>query len=460
MGEAVLSILSLNQTEVIGDSMSLAKNARTASGRSAFCLLGASYNTGNRGVSALVSGTINAIKSSFSDAEIFLADYDRTPSRHRVLHANGHADVELLNLRFSKTFWLPNNIARLLLTALLLRGLPVKAFRRRCLAKNPYLRRIAEADVVGAISGGDSFSDIYGLQRLIYVSLPQILVLLLGRPLVQLPQTYGPFKGGPARFIARWILSRSHSIHSRDRESIAVVQELLDGQRVQPLFSYDLGFVLEPHIEPERVPPWLAGFDHGRALVGLNVSGLLYVGGYNRKNMFGLKGDYRELIRELIQYFILVEGVDVMLVPHVFGTTADGESDLSACREIWREMGPLAQGRLHVLEEDYEAHQIKALIGRCDFFLGSRMHACIAALSQGVPAIGLAYSRKFRGVFSSIDMEELVIDLCDDSPGSAREKVAVAFQRRTELRARLQAKMPVVRKSVLGLFARVVENLR
>ena len=35
-----------------------------------------------------------------------------------------------------------------------------------------------------------------------------------------------------------------------------------------------------------------------------------------------------------------------------------------------------------------------------NFFVGARMHACIAAFSSGVPTVPMAYSRKFTGLFT------------------------------------------------------------
>jgi polysaccharide pyruvyl transferase WcaK-like protein len=58
----------------------------------------------------------------------------------------------------------------------------------------------------------------------------------------------------------------------------------------------------------------------------------------------------------------------------------------------------------------YNAYEIKGIIGLCDFFIGSRMHSCIAALSQGIPTIGVAYSKKFIGIFNSVDLGTYVID--------------------------------------------------
>jgi polysaccharide pyruvyl transferase WcaK-like protein len=65
---------------------------------------------------------------------------------------------------------------------------------------------------------------------------------------------------------------------------------------------------------------------------------------------------------------------------------------------------------VHLLRGDYGASEIKSVIGECDFMIASRMHACIAALSQGIASVGLAYSRKFAGVFESIGIGEMVVD--------------------------------------------------
>ncbi len=66
--------------------------------------------------------------------------------------------------------------------------------------------------------------------------------------------------------------------------------------------------------------------------------------------------------------------------------------------------------RIHILTGNYGEQEVKGIIGRCDMFIGSRMHACIAALSQGIPTIGIAYSKKFRGVFKTVGAEAAVLD--------------------------------------------------
>ena len=45
-------------------------------------------------------------------------------------------------------------------------------------------------------------------------------------------------------------------------------------------------------------------------------------------------------------------------------------------------------------------------------FIGARMHATIAAISSGVPTMPVAYSRKFTGLFGTIEYP-YVVDLTE-----------------------------------------------
>jgi polysaccharide pyruvyl transferase WcaK-like protein len=419
-------------------------------------LLGASFTTNNLGVWALASGAIASVLHTFPEAKIYFIDYNFQPMTYTVQHKDTTKSVDLVNIRFSWKFWLPNNIARLLLTVFLAKLIPSRSLRGRLLSRNQYLHLILKADIIGSIAGGDSFSDIYGFGRLLYVALPQILVLQLGKPLVLLPQTYGPFNDKSATIVARYILRRARMIFSRDHEGLETIRELLDGYSSNSNkvgVCYDMGFVMEPHIRRERIPAWLTECCESAPVVGLNVSGLLYIGGYTHDNMFGIKADYQRLIHELIDFFARKHNARIMLVPHVYGSGENSESDVIACRQVYDNSEDGLRTRLHLIEERYDQHELKALIGRCDFFLGSRMHACIAAISQCVPAIGLAYSRKFQGVFESVGLGELVIDIREMDENAAVAAVERSYQRRGDLHAMLEVNMPTVRTSVLNLFS-------
>ena len=73
-----------------------------------------------------------------------------------------------------------------------------------------------------------------------------------------------------------------------------------------------------------------------------------------------------------------------------------------------------------------------------DFFVGARMHACIGAFSSGVPVVPLAYSRKFNGLFESLNYRHFG-DCKKDSLEQALTKVQTAFDNRHALKAEVVA---------------------
>lgn len=416
------------------------------------CLLGASFGAGNMGVNALTAGTLKAFINRYSQGELFLLDYGKEQVTFNVEIAGEVIPVELANIRFSKKFYLTNNIAFLFMLALFVRLIPFRQLGKRMIARNLWLSRVADADIVASMAGGDSFSDIYGLGRLLYVSLPQLLALVLGKKMVVLPQTIGPFKSAVAKAIAKTILRRAVLIYSRDHEGVAETRRLigLSDTDEKVRFCYDVGFVLDPVRPKNMVLQFDNRTEKERPVVGLNISGLLYMGGYSKNNVFGLKIDYKELIPDLIDFMIVKNNATVMLVPHVFGS--DGESDSVVSQEIYSFLKERYDRRLLIASGEYNQSEIKYVIGLCDFFIGSRMHACIAALSQNIPTVTIAYSGKFIGVMQTIGVAELVADPRKLEKEEIFRVIGDAFEQKARLREHLERTMPRVKETVLSLF--------
>jgi polysaccharide pyruvyl transferase WcaK-like protein len=416
------------------------------------CLLGASLDMGNRGCCALAVSLIKLIIGSRPEAKIFLLYGNRTAGGREVSVSGRKVQVEVVNYRLSPRARLSEHLFWILLMACLVRLIPIRRVKGWIIGRTPWLRRLREANLVGNISGGDSFSGIYGLKRFVLVALPCLIAILLGKELVQFPQTYGPYNQAIARRIARYVLKRSALIYARDMKSIEVVRALLGKDSIHKdiRFCPDVAFALDP-IKPEGVviePPLDA--QQSVRVVGLNVSGLLYIGGYTRDNMFHLKSNYKECIHALVERLVESTDCHVLLVPHVFG--CDEESDEKVCREIWESMAKQGSGRVHLVKGEYGPSEIKAIIGLCDFFIGSRMHSCIAALSQLVPCVGLAYSQKFQGVFGSVGVEDLVIDIRERTALEIQDGCLRRLARRDLLVSALAGKISAIKEKLQEQF--------
>ena len=410
---------------------------------------------GNMGVGALAYGAIRCVSRQFPTAQIFLLDYGHEGRVHRVRSEGREFAIPLVNLRFSKRLYLANNIAVLILLALLMRLMPFRGPRGWLLRKNRWLRAIDEADLFVSINGGDSFADLYGLGRLLYVGLPQILVLLLGKRLILLPQTIGPFRSQFARSFAGIILTFAERVYSRDRAGVAEAGVLIggSGELSKISFCHDLGFLLEPvapaHIDlvglqPEPSP--------GTRRVGLNISALLYAGGYTRDNMFGLREDYPRLMRSILDHLLSQDRIEVVLVPHVFRDKGDVEGDSWVCEQLYEQLYACYPGRLGVVLGRHSPGEIKFVIGQCDFFLGSRMHACIAAISQHVPTVALAYSDKFIGVMESVKMGQVVVDLRRMNTQEILARIESIECQLPQIRRELEHTVPPIQQGVLNLL--------
>jgi len=375
------------------------------------CIMGASFETGNMGVSALVDSLIGIILRIKKAPIIKILIGNKSPKLIQYDSGNGIISIQLINYRLSPKAKVREHLIILFGIALVYRAFPLKSWKNKLIQCFPFLDALCQADFIGNIHGGDSFSDIYGIKRFLIEVLPDILCILLDKKLVLLPQTYGPYKSAMSCRIAKYILKKAHMVAARDQYSLKVVKSLIDEPKeIDKAYSCpDVAFSLDK-LEPPCVDVYPSINFKEKSTIGLNVNGLMYYGGYDRRNMFNLKCDYKKFCLGIIKKILEVTKEHMILISHTYGTKGNVNSDNEASNEIMQELMKISNGRLHVLKGDYNQRELKGIISQTTFFIGSRMHACIAAMSSSIPTVGIAYSRKFIGVFESIGSSNMVLD--------------------------------------------------
>lgn len=253
--------------------------------------------------------------------------------------------------------------------------------------RSPFFKELKRCDFVLDIGEGDSFADIYGARRFRLQIASKIAVLIARRPLVLSPQTIGPFNGRWARWLACQVMKRCTAVFARDGLSRDYLRSIAVG--VRAMEAIDVAFKL-PYEKPARE-------SEAPVRVGLNVSGLLFSGGYEGSNQFGLTIDYPALVRSLLKTWTAMPDVEVWLIPHVLADRVPRDDDRVAIKALQAEF-PTAM----VAPEFASPSAAKSFVSGLDFVTGARMHACIAAFSSSVPVVPLAYSRKFKGLFDSL----------------------------------------------------------
>lgn len=397
------------------------------------CVFGAAPSTANLGVSALLESTVLGLLARHPSTEVTVFDYAWRPGPLTLPTPTGPAVLARHGANPSRRYWRSETLGTMRVAGRLrLLGFPgVTAVRR--------------ASAVLDLSGGDSFTDLYGVKRFWTVTHPKRLALDLGRPLFLLPQTYGPFETPKLREIARDTVRRARLAWARDDRSFAALNELLgpEADEERHRAGIDMAFALQPQAPAtpidEVVERWFAD---GRAVMGLNVSGLLWTAAEAPSNPFGIRGDYRAIVEAVARGVLETPDASLVLVPHVLEPPGHPESDLGACLALRERLPGGLRDRVRILEGTYRAGEIKHLIGRLEWFAGARMHATIAGLSTGVPATAMAYSGKFEGVFERCGQGDAVADLRALSTEEAAAKVLEGFARRADRRAELAAVLP------------------
>ena len=199
----------------------------------------------------------------------------------------------------------------------------------------------------------------------------------------------------------------------RDKQSADFVKGLIPSCKLSEVI--DMAFFL-----PYKKKIFDSSFIH----VGLNVSALLWYGGYTKNNQFGLKCKYQDLIREIIKYFLSIDRVKVHLIPHVVSGERGVENDYAVSYDLYEEFN---NPNLILAPLFLDPIIAKSYIAGMNFFMGARMHSTIAAFSSGVPVVPMAYSRKFNGLFCDTLKYKNIIDLKTIDNAEALKKYKIAL---------------------------------
>lgn len=255
--------------------------------------------------------------------------------------------------------------------------------------RGPVTEWLRQYDLVIDTGAGDSFADIYGPRRITRMMYVQHAARKLKIPVVMSPQTIGPFSTRRFRVGARYTLRRAAFVAARDTASAAYAAKL--GRPVDTTAT-DIVFALP---QPARAEP---------RDVLLNISGLLW-----NSSRHGDPEHYRREVRNLIDG-LRSRGRTVTLLAHVIDNRS-ADNDVPVVRALGEELG------LEVLVPA-SLDEVREMVSAARLVVGSRMHACLNAISTGTPAIAWAYSRKFAPLLTDIGWAHTV-DLREDSSPSA-----------------------------------------
>ncbi|MBW4846030.1 MAG: polysaccharide pyruvyl transferase family protein [Lachnospiraceae bacterium] len=340
-------------------------------------LTGIAFSTGNKGCEALAYSfleVLDRIADSFQE-HIEVNLISAFPTRRWI--------KEKMSIKRLEKYYQPKQQYKCLSF--------VPAFYYRHRSHYLFSKKAKSVVCVFDFTDGDSFSDIYGLKRFYQRTAFKKAIIDAGIPLVLGSQTIGPFQDEMVEKFACLVIRECYEVYARDEISYLYTREI-SGR--EPVLTSDIAFFL-PFEQKNKSK-------NGRS-VGFNPSGLLWNGGYNRKNQFNLTVDYLKYC-DVVIHNLLDDGYEVHLILHAYNEDLSlADNDLVAVSEL-KKMFPST-----IVSPKFDTPmEAKSYISGLDFFIGARMHATIASLSAAIPVIPFSYSRKFEGLFESLDYPYII----------------------------------------------------
>lgn len=219
------------------------------------------------------------------------------------------------------------------------------------------------------------------------------------------------------------------------RESLT--KEMLANHGIKNVCIFpDPAFILEP-----EQCSLLNLFNNGH-VVGVNLSNYV-LGGFSLNTSFG-----KEVI-SLLEYILNNTDYGILLIPHVLWNGQDDRVILTHIHELYKDNERIKTLNTSILNYC----QIRYVISKCKFFIGSRTHAVISAYSTCVPTLALGYSIKSKGIAKDLGLsDDLVVDcVSSDKKGVLVRSFQYLQENEILIKQHLEKVIPAYKASVLNV---------
>jgi len=301
--------------------------------------------------------------------------------------------------------------------------------------KNSTIKAYIDADIIIDLSG-DSYLDKKGFFSF-YLSSNLLLAIALKKPIILYSQTIGPFKKILVPF-NRFCLNKVNLIMVREKITKSYLEKIeikSDKIKLMP----DCAFVLDSEppikiqnliIEDEK--------NNKKPIVGISLNVILD----------SLNKEYTIIMAQTIDYLIKKYDVQVILVPHVI-IAHEG------CQQDDRDLGKKIcnfvneKNNIILLNDDYSPEELKGIIGLSTIFIGGRMHANIAALSNNIPTIAISWNNKYEGIMKDLKQEKYVIQLQNLNVNDLKSKIDDLWINKELIQIKLKLKTDEMKMDVI-----------
>ncbi len=241
------------------------------------------------------------------------------------------------------------------------------------------------------------------------------LALAMNKPLVFLPQSFGPIYSRFAAKLLKNLLEEDSAVKIYTRENISFdfLHQLLGREEAKAKVETcpDMAFLTKSKFCEEPLPELCLP----RPVMGLTLRHWEFPEVRSEREKREKENRYLGTLMGVCREFVARWKGSIVIYPQVRGPGTKENDCLISRRFFGDLMESIPEKHIKLLElaDVLSPVEIFRIISQLDLILSTRFHSALFALISGVPAIAIAYQPKSRGIMKMMNLEHFCVDMAE-----------------------------------------------
>lgn len=298
--------------------------------------------------------------------------------------------------------------------------------------KRNVINLFEDADAIFMKGGGllQTYGGLSSTYSMYFWCYPILLAHRLGKPVLVMPNSFGPFEGLFVKQIAHAALSKCRVLTSRETYSQATVESQL-GLEIQ---NYpDLAFTMPMSNLDKKEIYTKYELPSDKQLVAITMRPYRFPQSSHPEAAYAL---FKSEMAVFIDW-LYDQGYMPVVIEHTLAVNAH-ENDGACIKDVLAQV-PQDHYRF-ITDPSYDCYDLKCIYSYCDYIIGTRFHSVIFSFGSDVPGIAIAYvGNKSQGIMHDIGLDDYVLAIDAVRADILKEKFASLVSNRRQIQEQIHA---------------------
>lgn len=409
------------------------------------------YTWYNKGDAGILLGIVNALKLQYgTDIEINVLSF--TPEEDKKRYCKDECIKNVYSSTLNPFPYKHTKIGKLIaISKLFFRMMKLFLFmkisKKKVIEKEESLSILDNSDLIivcgGGFLGGKKYDSLMHLFQI-------YLDTLFNKPVIVMGTSIEPIKKKTIKHFTEKVLKRVDFVFAREKITYDYLSKFLDNEKFAliPDMAFMLDneeFNLEELVKIEKENNYVFGITVRKwNFPNLNIPSSQAM------------SNYKTSIANAMEKYIVEKNAYFIFVPQVI---VKNGNDTDVAKNIKNLLPEQIQGNFIILDNDLSPLQIKGMIGKFNYFIGTRMHSNIFTTSMRVPTVAIAYEKKTNGIMETVGLEDYVVEIDDITSEKLIEKIDKMIKNKDIIKDKLNTKIEAIRNEIMENISRVMKDL-